>query len=361
MAINVNTVYTTVLSIINKEQRGYLTPDEFNKLATQVQLEIFEKFFEDYNQFLRGPKTDVEFASRMDHIMEEFQIFEETADAESVTAGGIYTQPKGLHRFGTASYNKGVNSPTLEIVSSREYKQQILSPLTQPTRNFPIAKYQGNKITAFPPVTSFNPPLAPVVGDISFNYIRKPKDVRWGYTVGSLGQYIYDDTDFDVTSLSISNATSQTNFNSASATAGNYSASQGAGVGDVQYVSISGTGGTGAAFTVSVAGTGTVALSSTTTSILITSVGNGYQVGDSFVFNTSSFVTGLTAAVTLTITSVNLMGTTGQGSLQFEISESQQTDAILGVLKYAGIIIKDTTIIQAAGGLQNLDEQNAKK
>ena len=48
MAINVNTVYTTVLSILNKEQRGYLTPYEFNQLATQVQLEIFENFFEDY-------------------------------------------------------------------------------------------------------------------------------------------------------------------------------------------------------------------------------------------------------------------------------------------------------------------------
>ena len=78
MAINVNTVYTTVLSILNKEQRGYLTPDEFNKIATQVQLEIFEKFFEDYNQYLLMPKTDVEFASRVDHILQEFQIFEET-------------------------------------------------------------------------------------------------------------------------------------------------------------------------------------------------------------------------------------------------------------------------------------------
>ena len=58
MAINVNTVYTTVLSILNKEQRGYITPDEFNKLATQVQLEIFENYFEDYNQLLRIPQTD---------------------------------------------------------------------------------------------------------------------------------------------------------------------------------------------------------------------------------------------------------------------------------------------------------------
>ena len=47
MAINVNTVYTTVLSILNKEQRGYMTPAEFNRIATQVQLEVFEKFFEE--------------------------------------------------------------------------------------------------------------------------------------------------------------------------------------------------------------------------------------------------------------------------------------------------------------------------
>ena len=49
MAINVNEVYTTVLSILNKEQRGYLTPYEFNKIATQVQLEVFESYFENLN------------------------------------------------------------------------------------------------------------------------------------------------------------------------------------------------------------------------------------------------------------------------------------------------------------------------
>ena len=50
MAINVNTVYQTVLLILNKEQRGYMTPDEFNSVGTQVQLEVFEKYFEDLNQ-----------------------------------------------------------------------------------------------------------------------------------------------------------------------------------------------------------------------------------------------------------------------------------------------------------------------
>ena len=45
MAVNVNTVYQRVLAITNKEQRGYMTPYEFNKIATQVQREIFERYF----------------------------------------------------------------------------------------------------------------------------------------------------------------------------------------------------------------------------------------------------------------------------------------------------------------------------
>ena len=354
MGINVNTVYTTVLSISNKEQRGYLTPDEFNKLATQVQLEIFEKFFEDYNQFLRMPKTDEEFASRVDHVLEEFQVFEKTESA-SQAANNVYTQPTDLHRFGSVTYTKAVGQPPIQVLTSREYREQILSPLLQPSMTFPVAKYQQDKITVFPPLSSFDK------SDVSFNYIRKPKDVRWGYTVGNLGQYIYNDTEFNTTSLAVGDITAQTSFNSANATAGTYSASQGSGQADVAYLSASGPGGTGAAFTVNIVGSGTISLSSTTTSVSITSVGSGYQVGDRFVFNTNSFITGLSAVVTATITSVNFMNATGQGSIQFEISESQQVDAVLGILKYAGIIIKDTQIIQAASGLQTLDEQNSKK
>ena len=53
MAVNVDTVYQRVLTIANKEQRGYITPQEFNLLANQAQLEIFEQYFYDINQFNR--------------------------------------------------------------------------------------------------------------------------------------------------------------------------------------------------------------------------------------------------------------------------------------------------------------------
>ena len=254
MAINVNTVYTTVLSILNKEQRGYLTPYEFNQIATQVQLEIFEKFFEDYNQYIRMPKTDVEFASRMDHIMEEFQVFEKNGPSITIPAGSaqtnnIYNQPSDLYRFGSASWNKGLNSPPIEILSNRDYNQIKLSPLTQPTNDFPVAKYQQDKLTVFPNSSPY------ASSDVSFNYIRKPKDVVWAYKVGTLGQYLFNDSSDPV---------------------------------------------------------------------------------DANVIPSTGFV-------------------------DFEISDSQQTEVILEILKYAGVIIRDPQVIQAASNELAQNEANTKR
>ena len=49
--INVDTVYQTVQALANKEQRGYITPQEFNLFANQAQQDIFEQYFYDLNAF----------------------------------------------------------------------------------------------------------------------------------------------------------------------------------------------------------------------------------------------------------------------------------------------------------------------
>ena len=50
--VNIDTVYQKVLMFANKEQRGYITPQEFNLFADQAQLEIFEQYFYDINFYL---------------------------------------------------------------------------------------------------------------------------------------------------------------------------------------------------------------------------------------------------------------------------------------------------------------------
>ena len=89
MAINVDKVYKTVLLIINKEQRGYLTPDEFNKIATQVQLEIFESYFETLNQQTRVPQNESEYGNRYKTVQEKLDIFKVLGNASYVVATPI--------------------------------------------------------------------------------------------------------------------------------------------------------------------------------------------------------------------------------------------------------------------------------
>ena len=43
--ISINRVYQKVLAIANKEQRGYITPQEFNLFADKAQMEIYTGYF----------------------------------------------------------------------------------------------------------------------------------------------------------------------------------------------------------------------------------------------------------------------------------------------------------------------------
>ena len=76
MAVNVDIVYKTVLLILNQQQRGYMTPDEFNKTATQVQLTIFESYASDLNQQYRLPDNDTEYGDRVKNIEQKLQFFQ---------------------------------------------------------------------------------------------------------------------------------------------------------------------------------------------------------------------------------------------------------------------------------------------
>ena len=45
----INSVRNTVLSILNKNNYGYISPADFNLYAKQAQLDIFEDYFYQYN------------------------------------------------------------------------------------------------------------------------------------------------------------------------------------------------------------------------------------------------------------------------------------------------------------------------
>ena len=45
----INSVRNTVLSVLNKNNYGYISPSDFNLFAKQAQLDIFEDYFYQYN------------------------------------------------------------------------------------------------------------------------------------------------------------------------------------------------------------------------------------------------------------------------------------------------------------------------
>ena len=75
MAVSIDTVYQRVLAIANKEQRGYITPQEFNLFANQAQMEIFEQYFYDRNQINRLPSNDTPYADPVHLLEEKISIF----------------------------------------------------------------------------------------------------------------------------------------------------------------------------------------------------------------------------------------------------------------------------------------------
>ena len=187
MAINVNTVYQTVLLILNKEKRGYMTPTEFNSVATQVQLEIFEKYFDDLNQQLRVPQADTDYADRQENIDEKLAIFKTFGDATYTEIGGLsYFVLPGLdayggfvefYRLGNVLYN---DEKVVQRLDRHEFYYANQSKLTKPSTINPAYLYENQKLFIKP--TS-------IVDRIKVDYIRKPNNIVWAFDVGGLGQY----------------------------------------------------------------------------------------------------------------------------------------------------------------------------
>jgi len=195
MAINVNTVYKTVLLILNQQQRGYMTPDEFNKISTQVQLTIFKQYEDDLNQMYRVAQNDTEYADRVKNIEENLQFFQRTGATNYVGPHFTLT-PTDIYRLGTVFYN---GTALTQYAQRNEVTQLLLSPLTQPTNDFPIYLYENNLLYVYPTT---------IQTGVTISYLKTPSDVEWGYGVGNLGQFVYNagnSTDFEL------NVSEQTN------------------------------------------------------------------------------------------------------------------------------------------------------
>lgn len=180
MAIDINKVYKAVLVVLEQEKRGVLTPNEFNKIATQAQQEIYTQYFDDLNQLLGMPQTSLAYADRMALLDEKISIFK-TNETLALVNSKI-TPTSAVQELGSVIYN----SREAQRIQQYEVYTTNQSPLTAPTAHYPVYIYEGGEITLFPTLT----------GNVVLNYLKFPADPKWGFNVDiELGHYIYNELD----------------------------------------------------------------------------------------------------------------------------------------------------------------------
>ena len=55
----INSVRNTVLSVLNKNNYGYISPSDFNLFAKQAQMEIYEEYYSSYNKTINAENARV--------------------------------------------------------------------------------------------------------------------------------------------------------------------------------------------------------------------------------------------------------------------------------------------------------------
>ena len=313
MAISVNNVYQTVLLILNKEQRGYMTPLEFNKTAIQSQLEIFETYFDSINQQIRIPQTDTDYASRTVSLDEKMSIFKEFGVATSISSSNVFDLPQqfsGSGSIATTTLPAVTTAATTAYTIQNATASQIANGVVQIFQNgiqLADTDYSINGL-----IINFN--TQPVVGLGLVINIYPKEFYRLGALFNTIGALPTQELQrvgmTELYHLLSSNLTAPTS--------------------------------TYPIYT----------LANNKITVYPTTIING--------INVSYIRKPINPIWNFTVGANNQYTFNASSSFNFELNPADQTELILKILLYAGVVIKDPTIIQVAAQ-QVAQEQNNQK
>jgi hypothetical protein len=168
--VSIDNVYKTVLTILNKENRGYVTPREFNDYARQSQLEIFESYFSAAN---RAVGNESDYSDTVRNVGEKISYFENEAvllkssftSALTNVTNDYYAYPSDFYRLGVVD----ASGVFVQEISNRDYLFVSRAPLTSPTATNPVyLLHEGGLVIKPTAITSVN-----------ISYVRKPNDPNW--------------------------------------------------------------------------------------------------------------------------------------------------------------------------------------
>lgn len=169
----INSVRATVLNIINKDNNGFITPEEFNSFAKQAQLELFMQYFFDFQQAkikdMKGMETSG-YSDITKQIDQTIDFFSRNADLVYNNTDDKFDLPANFFLLNVLYYN----GKEVTHVDQGKLHYLLNSNLTAPTETYPTYVMQGDQIAVYPTT---------IVDDINIYYVRYPADPKWTYTV----------------------------------------------------------------------------------------------------------------------------------------------------------------------------------
>ena len=149
-------VYNTVKDLVNKDQKGFVSAEEFNNLAKSAQLEVYNDLFNDIHDSKRLKRQGIDGArdkSMSKRIQEDLAYFAKNTPIPKTN--GYFAKPSDLSRIMSAntfgSYVLDFSSKTpIELLYDEEKIERVLiSNISAPSEDYPIALVSDN-IYVFP-------------------------------------------------------------------------------------------------------------------------------------------------------------------------------------------------------------------
>ena len=179
MAVVIDNVYQKVLALANKEQRGYITPQEFNLFADRAQNEIYENYFYQLSVAEQKPKNQMQQSDSKEVIEQKLSFFIEDTSVTETNTGSASLSTIDHARIIKIIGNQLNANKVVERVSVREASYMLENPLTAPTTNRPIYFFDGT--TDFINIRPINGTQVNNAYWV-FHYVP-PHAPNWGYVV----------------------------------------------------------------------------------------------------------------------------------------------------------------------------------
>ena len=177
MAVNINSVYQKVLALLNKEQRGYLTPQEFNLLADRAQNEIYEAYFHKARNSNAKLKDDDQYTDTLEMIEAKLSPFIKVQANTTITSG-VLTLPTDIYKLINIKTHIGIAT---EVTKKEE--DYILGFATQNNALYPNVDrpiYSRRSAT-----TILITPAPTDSASCTVTYYKEPTTPNWGYVVAN--------------------------------------------------------------------------------------------------------------------------------------------------------------------------------